>query len=142
MTEYIDPNLQAYLVSDLNAKKMMLRETKKILESKSIQFWIDSVYHHGYHWSLKETSHDLINYYFYRKSINISSSLFFQYCSAGWQVAIALITVGFAIVIALYGPVVFGSVNLTRGMEVATKFLEFILPIKYEGKPAEEKVNN
>ena len=44
--------------------------------------------------------------------------------------------------IALYGPVVFGSVNLTRGMEVATKFLEFILPIKYEGKPAEEKVNN
>ena len=76
MTEYIDPNLQAYLVSD--AKKMMLRETKKILESKSIQFWIDSVYHHGYHWSLKETSHDLINYYFYRKSINISSSLFFS----------------------------------------------------------------
>ena len=65
----------------------------------------------------------------------------FQYCSAGWQVAIALITVGFAIVIALYGPVVFGSVNLTRGMEVSTKFLEFILPIKYDGKPAEEKVN-
>jgi len=65
----------------------------------------------------------------------------YLYCSAGWQVAIALITVGFAIVIALYGPVVFGSVNLTRGMEVATKFLEFILPIKYEGKPAEEKMN-
>jgi len=65
----------------------------------------------------------------------------YLYGSAGWQIAISLITVGFAIVIALYGPVVFGSINLTRGMEVATKFLEFILPIKYEGKPAEEKMN-
>ena len=43
--------------------------------------------------------------------------------------------------IAIYGPVVFGSRALVRGMDVATEFLEFFLPVKYEGAPAAEKVS-
>ena len=51
MTEYIDPNLQAYLVSDLNAKKMMLRETKKntgvqkytVLDRQGVSSWVSLI---------------------------------------------------------------------------------------------------
>ena len=51
MTEYIDPNLQAYLVSDLNAKKMMLRETKKntevqkytVLDRQCVSSWVSLI---------------------------------------------------------------------------------------------------
>lgn len=62
------------------------------------------------------------------------------YVSACWQLTIAVVTIGFAIVIAIYGPVVFGSRALVRGMDVATEFLEFFLPIKYQGAPAEQKM--
>ena len=65
----------------------------------------------------------------------------FKHCSAAWLIAIAVITTGFAIVIALYGPVVFGARALSRGMGVATEFLEFMCPIKYDGKPIDEKVS-
>ena len=63
-----------------------------------------------------------------------------QHSTAGWIVFIAICTIGFAIVIALYGPVVFGQKALAKGMECATEFLEFFLPLKYEGKPVDEKV--
>jgi len=62
------------------------------------------------------------------------------YVSACWQLTISIITICFAIVIAIYGPVVFGSRALVRGMDVATEFLEFFLPIKYQGAPAEQKM--
>ena len=56
------------------------------------------------------------------------------------QLGLAIVTILFAIVIGIYGPYVFGSQALVTGMSVATDFWEFFLPVKYGGKPAEEKV--
>ena len=60
---------------------------------------------------------------------------------AGWELALALITIMFAGVIALYGPYVFGSQALVNGMQVMMEFWEFFLPVKYNGRTAEEKVS-
>jgi len=61
--------------------------------------------------------------------------------NAGWEIAFAWITIIFAIVIALYGPYVFGSDRLIAGMNVATEMMEFFFPVEYVGKPASEKVD-
>lgn len=60
--------------------------------------------------------------------------------NAGWEIAFAWITIIFAIVIALYGPYVFGSDRLIAGMNVATEMMEFFFPVEYVGKPASEKI--
>jgi len=62
------------------------------------------------------------------------------YTLAGWELALALITIMFAGVIALYGPYVFGSQALVNGMQVMMEFWEFFLPVKYNGRTAEEKM--
>lgn len=70
MTEYIDPNLQAYLVSDLyvNALKLILRETIKAARFRKYTVLDRQCIIMGIIDHFKETSHDLINCYFYRKS--------------------------------------------------------------------------
>lgn len=60
--------------------------------------------------------------------------------NAGWEIAFAWITIIFAVVIALYGPYVFGSDRLITGMNVATEMMEFFFPVQYVGKPASEKI--
>jgi len=60
---------------------------------------------------------------------------------AGWQLALSIATIIFAVVIAVYGPYVFGSKALIKGMSVTTEFWEFCLPLKYNGKSAEDKMD-
>ena len=65
---------------------------------------------------------------------------YFKYNLAGWQLAFSIMTILFAVVIGTYGPYVFGKQALVNGMSVATDFWEFFLPVKYAGRPVDEKV--
>lgn len=64
------------------------------------------------------------------------------YNLAGWQLAFSIMTILFAVVIGTYGPYVFGKQALVNGMSVATDFWEFFLPVKYAGRPVDEKMDS